>query len=53
MAAACHVRGQTHMKPPVDELVDRRNTGGKVHVRFRRVRDINAAFQHQLLLGLI
>ena len=41
------------MKSPVDKLVDRRNTGGKVHVRFRRVGDIHASSEHQLLLGVV
>ena len=48
MAAACHVRGPTHMKPPVNELIDWRNAGGKVHVRFRRMGDEHAVFLHQV-----
>ena len=53
MAAAGDVSRQSHMKSPVDKLVDRRNTGGKVHIRFRRVGDIHASSEHQLLLGVV
>lgn len=52
MAAARHVGGEADLEAVLQELADRRDAGGKIHVRFRRMRDEHAVFLHHLLLQL-
>ena len=53
MAAAGHISCKADTQAVIKEFVDRRNAGGQVHIRFRRVCDKHTVLFHQRLLILI